>query len=186
MIETILTALAFGTVWFWIIAAITSVIFIASIENDHYSTPTITAIILGILYWKSIAAIGWQTVGIFVGVYALVGVLWSVFKWYRHCQKIANSYRGSYGTSLTPSQQSELKGEMCVSDHKSRLTGWIAWWPWSLTWGLTGDFFNMLYETMVNSYQKIADSALRKFTVVEPKVREVVTDADAPIRNRRG
>jgi hypothetical protein len=184
MIETLLAALAFGTVWFWIIAVIASVIFIASIENDHYSTPTITAIILGILYWKSIAAIGWQTVGIFVGVYALVGVIWSVFKWYRFCLKTANKYRETFGNTLTSEQQLDLKGEITVSDHKSRLTGWIAWWPWSVAWGLTGDFFNMLYETMVNAYQRIADNALGKFSIVDPK-KQVVTDADMDCSPRR-
>jgi len=185
MIETILATFAFGTFWFWALTLIASVIFIASIENDHYATPSITAIVLGIVFWKPLIAVGWQTLALIVGGYALVGVVWSVFKWYRLVQKSAARYAEKYGNTLTPSQRSELKSEISVSGHKARLTGWIAWWPWSLAWGLTGDFFNFLYDTMVNAYQKIADRALGKFSVVETK-KEVVTDAEISRGYRAG
>jgi hypothetical protein len=162
MIETILSALAVGTFWFWFTVVISSIIFIASIENDHYATPSILAIVLGALFWKTIIAIA-----IVIGIYALVGIVWSLFKWFRYVQKISTQFTERYGKTLTESQLRDLKNEVRVSQHKARLTGWIAWWPWSLTWGLTGDLFNSLYDFMVNIYQKIVDSALGKFTVVK-------------------
>jgi hypothetical protein len=187
MIETILTSLAVGTIWFYLIIAIASVIFIACIEHDHYGTPTVLSILLAILYWKAFVTLSLPTIAIIVGGYALAGIIWSVYRWYRHVQQVAFTYREKYGLTLTPSQKSGLKSEIRVSDHKSRITAWIAYWPWSLLWNITGDFFSMLYDAMVNAYQHIADHALNKFTVAEPaleKKKEVVTDANPSWRNR--
>jgi len=180
MIETITGIFVVAgalTLWGWILAVIASIIFIASIENDHYATPSITAIVLGIIFWPFLAAVGVKTLIFIVAGYALAGVGWSLFKWHRYVNKVANKYREKCGTTLSKEQKSDLKREVSVSENKSRLTGWIAWWPWSLLWSLTGDFFNMLYDAMVNAYQKISNSALSKFDDEKPK-RDVITDAD--------
>ena len=169
MIETLLTALAFGTIWFWVIAFVASVIIIASVENQHYPTPSIVAILLGIVYWKPIMAAPWQIIGIVAGGFVLMGLLWSVFNWHRFCSRKASYYRGQYGDTLSTDIMGRLKGELSVSHHKAMLTGWIAFWPWSLFWSLTGDFFNMLYEAMTNVYQTVANRATGKFTVADAK-----------------
>lgn len=57
MIESLLAALAFGTFWFWLIFAIASIIIIACVENEHYPTPSIVAILLAVIYWKAIVAL---------------------------------------------------------------------------------------------------------------------------------
>lgn len=168
----LLELFAVGTTWFWILTLISSIIFIASIEHDHYTTPSILALILGILYWKAIAAFSWQTIGITVGVYALVGVLWSMYKWYRHVNKAVREYRVRYGAILSLKEKADLSRELSASSNKSLLTGWIAWWPWSFAWGLTGDFFNGLYDLMANAYQRITDHAMSGFTVDDPTVEK--------------
>ena len=167
MIEAIMTALAFGTFWFWAIITIASIIIISCVEHEHYSTPSFVAIILGIVYWKPIMAAPWQTIAIVLVSYAIVGVIWSTYKWYRLVNKKAASYRERYGDVLTSDQKQELKSEITVSHHKSRLIGWISFWPWSLAWAVTGDFFNMLYDSMVHIYQGIVDRALGGFVVEE-------------------
>lgn len=188
MIESILAALAVGTFWFYLIIAIASIVFIACIENDHYGTPTVVSILLAVLYWKAFTVLSLPTIAIIVGGYAVAGVLWSVYRWYRHVQQAAFRFREKYGTTLTSSQKSDLKSEIKVSEHKSRITAWIAYWPWSLLWNITGDFFSMLYDAMVNAYQHIADRALNGFTVAEPETakhkKEVVTDSETSWRNR--
>lgn len=182
MIESLLAALAIGTVWFWIIALVASILIIACVENEHYPTPSIVAILLAIIYWKPITAAPWQTIGIVVGGFVLAGILWSVFSWFRLVQKKTNYYREKYGDTLTAEQMSDLKESIKVSSHKARITGWIAFWPWSLFWTLTGDFFNMIYDAMVNVYQNITNRALGKFSV---KPKEIITDADAGHNNAR-
>lgn len=52
MIES---SLAIGTIWFWLIVVLASII--ACVENEHYPTPSVVAIILGAIYWKSIVAL---------------------------------------------------------------------------------------------------------------------------------
>ena len=144
MIETILTVFEFGTIWFWLLAAIASIIIISCVENEHYPTPSIVAILLGVVYWKQIVHAPWQIIALVIGVFALCGLLWSTFKWFRYVNKQVRHYNDTYGATLTESQMRDLKSEISVSNHKAMITGWIAFWPWSLLWSLTGDFFNML------------------------------------------
>ena len=169
MIEALITALAFGTVWFWIVALVASIIIIACVENMHYPTPSIVAILLGAIYWKSIVALPWHTLLIAVLAYVLAGIAWSTFNWYRFCSKKVLYYREKCGDGLTASQMKDLKDDLLVSQHKAMLTGWIAFWPWSLVWSFTGDFFVMIYEAMTNVYQNIANRAIGKFSVIELK-----------------
>lgn len=189
MIETIAGIFVVAgalTLWGWLLAVIASIIFIASIENDHYTTPTITAIVLGIVFWPFLAAIGVKTLLFIIAGYTLAGVLWSLFKWYRYVSKEAAYYHEKYGTTISKEQLAALKDAVSVSDNKARLTGWIAWWPWSVVWSLTGDFFNFLYDTMVNAYRKIADRALGKFAVATKSAnKDVITDADRDGYRRR-
>lgn len=185
MIESILAALAVGTIWFWIIAVIASVIIIACVENEHYPTPSIVAIILGIIYWKAIVALPWSVIGIAVGVFAIAGAAWSTFQWFRRVNKKAAYYRQKYGDTLSESQLYDLKRVVSASEHKALITGWIAFWPWDLFWTLTGDFFNMIYDALANVYQSISNRAVGKFTVVPPKgKKEIVTDADTDYNRR--
>jgi len=171
MITSILAAIAVGTFWFWLLTIVASIVFIACVEHDHYTWPTILLVLFGLVYWKAIVAISWPAIAIFVGGYAIAGVSWSVYKWYRFVQKKAFYYRERYGLSLSESNKNDLKSELKVSNHKAKLTGWIAYWPWSLLWSITGDFFNMLYDAMVNIYQKIVDRALGEFKVEDPKTK---------------
>ena len=175
MIETITAALAVGTFWFWSILALASVLIIACTENEHYPTPTIIAILLGVVYWKDIVAAPWQTIAIVVGVFALGGVIWSAFKWFRYVQKVVNRYTEENGKVLTESQMGRLEMEISPYRNKARITGWIAFWPWSLFWTITGDFFNMLYDSMVGVYQSISNRGMKKFTVKPPEETPSVT-----------
>ena len=190
MIESLLAALAVGTIWFWLIVVIASIIIIACVENEHYPTPSVVAIILGAIYWKSIVALPWSVIAIAVGVFAVAGAIWSTIQWFRRVQKKAANYRERFGDSLTSEQLSDLKREVSAANNKALITGWIAFWPWDLFWTLTGDFFNMIYDALAGIYQGISNRAVGKFNVTKPEPkndkREVVTDAnmDGHRRNR--
>ena len=184
MITALIEALAFGTFWFWLLAFISSIVIIACVENEHYPFPSILLIVLGAIYWKPIVAMPWQTILVAIGIFAVVGLLWSAFKWHRYITKIAREYRERNGNILPESCLRDLKNAMSVSRHKAMLTGWIAFWPWSMLWSLTGDFFNMLYDAMTNVYQKITDNALSKFEVEKPR-ENIIADANDDHRTGR-
>jgi hypothetical protein len=185
MIESLLAALAVGTIWFWLLVIVASVIIIACVENEHYPTPSIVAILLAVIYWKAIVSVPWAHIAIVVGIFALLGALWSTFQWFRRVQKKAAKYREQYGDSLTESQIASLKEEVSASRHKALITGWIAFWPWDMFWTFTGDFFNMIYEALSNVYQGISNRAVGQFKVTpKPEKKEVITNDEEPVYRR--
>jgi hypothetical protein len=180
MIESLLAALAVGTIWFWLILVLASVIIIACVEHEHYPTPSVVAILLGAIYWKSIVALPWAVIGIAIGVFAIAGAIWSTFQWFRRVNTKARYYNEKYGSTLSESQMEQLKREVSASEHKALITGWIAFWPWDMFWTITGDFFNMIYDALAGVYQNISNRAVSKFTVVQPKKNKegFVVDAE--------
>lgn len=177
MIQSILALFALGTLWFWVLLAVLSIIFIASIENEKYAVPTLITLVFTAVYWKAFSALSldWRAVAIGVGVYAFVGILWSIFRWFKFVKSAANEYRSKKAgseNSLTEGQLADLRREISVSNNKSRITAWIAYWPWSLVWNITGDFFTMIYENLEGLYQKIADRAVGKFEIIKETKNE--------------
>lgn len=165
MITSILEFFALGTLGFWILATLASIIFIACVENENHWLPTTILVALTAVYWKSLAALGlsWQGLTIGIIVYAVAGMVWSIYRWFRFVKTQADDFRKRYGTSLTDSQRRDLRSEISVSSNKALITGWIAYWPWSLVWNVTGDFFKTIYEQLQGVYQKITDKALAGF-----------------------
>lgn len=154
----ILEFFALGTLGFWLLLTVVSIAFIACVENDHYTFPTIVALILAIVYWKPISnfSISWKAFAIALVAYVVIGVVWSIFRWVRYVKEETDEYK----KDPTEYTLSSLKNNLKVTNNKSRITGWIAYWPWSLLWNITGDFFKMLSENLQGVYQKIADRAL--------------------------
>lgn len=171
MITSLLEFFALGTVGFWILCSLISIIFIATIENEHYTFPTIVALLFGILYWKAFAALHWDWHGIALGVfiYAVAGVVWSIFRWMRFVKGTVEDYTKRYGEELSESSHSSLKCDISPTHNKSLIVGWIAYWPWSLVWNITGDFFKMIYETMQGFYSGISKKALAGVKIKQPE-----------------
>jgi hypothetical protein len=172
MIETILTFFALGTLGFWILVAVASILFIASVENDHFTLPTIVLIALGIAYSKPFVelALDWRVVAMAGVGYVIIGIGWSLYRWFNHVREEAESYRIKYGSCLNENNRNSLKYSISASNNKQKIIGWIAYWPWSMTWNIVGDFFTLIYDSMRLAYQKIADRELSKFgTQVDPK-----------------
>lgn len=184
MIESLLAALAFPNLWFWIVVGIASIIIIACVENEHYPTPSIVAILLAIIYWNVIVS-NLALTAIVVGGYAIAGAVWGVVEWFRRVQKKSAYYNEKYGSMLTDSQMEQLKAEISPTQHKALITGWIAFWPWDLFWTLTGDFFNMIYDALSGVFQNISNRALAKFSVKPPEKREVITNDEPSVRRSR-
>jgi hypothetical protein len=165
MITAILEFFALGTIGFWILCSLLSIVFIACIENETHWFPTCALIALGAIYWKPLVALGlaWQGLAIGALVYVVAGMIWSIYRWYRFVKETADKYRQQYGNTLTDSNRSSLKSDISVSSNKALITGWIAYWPWSLVWNITGDFFKTAYEKLQKVYQGITDKALSGF-----------------------
>ena len=168
MITSILEFFALGTFGFWILCTLASVVFVACLENDNRWFPTVLTVALVGLYWKSLVllAIGWKAIALGALVYVLAGVVWSLFRWFRYVKSTADEYRATNGSNLKDYQLRELKGSLSATRNKGRITGWIAYWPWSLVWNITGDTFKMIYENLQGVYQKISDRAIGSFGTI--------------------
>ena len=166
MIETLSTIFAVGTIWFWITCLVVSIIFTTAVENDNYVAPSIISIILGIAYWKYLSLISWQTFAVGISVYVIIGMIWSVYRWYKWVQETVLEYNNNNnGEKLDRNEKAFLKNDINVVYHKNKIISWIMYWPWSMIWNLTGDFFNMIYNSMVGIYDKISEKALNKIDV---------------------
>lgn len=160
---------AIGTIAFWVIISILSITFIACIENDHYTFPTILALVFSLIYWKSFSAFhfDWRAIAVSVLVYVVAGVIWSIFRWFRYVKECADYYK------QYPSQSnySSLQDKIDAGENKSRITAWIAYWPWSLVWNLIGDVCVTIYEQLQGVYQNISNKALKNIPQPEERSR---------------
>jgi hypothetical protein len=158
MIESILTFIAVGTFWFWLLIAIASGIVIGCLEDDKIGWPIFLTILFSFIYYEDLALVfsDWRVIGIFLFIYVVCGVIWSFYRWFIHVRKFIKNYNRKEFSPLKDSR------ELNVSYNKSLITGWIIYWPWSLVWNLTGDFFRNLFEGLKKSYQKIVDKQLEE------------------------
>lgn len=158
--------LLFTGLWALIpIAVILSIIYIACVEHDDYGWAIGTTIVAAFLCHKWLFSIEWslKAIALYVLAYGVAGGVWSLFRWFKYCKKkIAdNPYekRASYECHTLP--EDYYAKMLVVSNHKSRITGWIVFWPWSLLWNVTGDFFTFIYDSLVGFYTKIANYLVR-------------------------
>ena len=181
MIETLLAFFAVGAIGFWLLLFIASIIFIAAVENDEYAFSIVATIILLAIYWKPLLALGahWNLIAIFGGLYVVAGIAWSIWRWTRYVQKAAENYQEiaeqlkskfkdkntSENVREMEYEKTKFKDKIDVKDNKSRIVGWIVYWPWSAFWNITGDFFNAIYDHLKAVYQKIANKALAKYNI---------------------
>lgn len=167
MFEAIFGFFALWSIGFWSLVAVASIIFIVGAESDKYTFSGIVTAVLALLYWRPLMAVGlsWQIiVGIVVG-YCLAGVAWSVFRWWKYVEAVVIQFKKESGGQLSDTEKSSVKYQVSVNRNKRRILGWIAYWPWSVIWNITGDVFTMLYNHMKAAYQRIADAALAKLGV---------------------
>lgn len=169
--ESILLFFAFGTWAFWLVVLALSAVYTIATERDTHGVAIFATLIAAGLCWKSLIALGaiaWPFLLIGVGVYALAGGAWSVFRWFKYCREFVtkNPYQGvtdySNGSGVRLTAQEYFSKKLRPSEHKSRLIGWIAYWPWSLIWNIVGDTLTAIYDALANVYQKTADAVIKK------------------------
>lgn len=169
MIETLFAAFAVGTIGFWALMIVTSILFIALIENEHYALEAVILTLLAIAYWKPLTTLDWQMVAVGIAIYMVVGAPWSAWRWKKYVKAKIKEYTLSDGT-VQESNMCYIKLHTKVYSNKSRIIAWMVYWPWSMFWNILGDFFTMVYDSMAGIYQKITDNALGNIKI-KPEVK---------------
>lgn len=187
-----LTLLAFGTIWFWFLAFAMICFLTMLVENEHGFGATVvflfSLLALDWIWRVPLISIVWLHPGTtltLVAVYFVIGTIWSIIKWYLYLhnklvtynERKADFLEAHHATELTPQLASEMKQSMCSSwgprypiapnarEHKSDLTLWATYWPFSMLGTMLNDFvrkvWEYIYELFQSTYQKISHRVFR-------------------------
>lgn len=150
------TILAFFELWsfgFWLLAALAVVLFTVAAEKETHFLALVTAVVLSLIYWKQVH-VDVTSLLIGIGLYALVGAIWSLYRWAKHVKeavayaKLHDNKISANDYILTPRHQ------------KSKIVAWILYWPFSAGWNLVEDFVVKIYESLTQVYDKITKKIL--------------------------
>lgn len=161
-----------------VVGVLLSTSYIVASEDDSHTFAIIASIIAGTIYCKpllSFAIANWQMTLLIIAAYGIVGGIWSVFRWFKHCKNYVNKckvlidkdpdnfFSRAYGhTEYKQNPEKWFADKLRPSDHKSKLIGWITYWPWSLLWNIVGNFITSIYDVLVNIYQKTANMVIKQ------------------------
>ena len=118
----------------------------------------------------------WKLIILYAFGYVAIGVLYSVYRWYRSL--VSNSYEiKRYYNSLSSKTTSD--GNLYYSEKEAKrmvheqfspsrnvgmITSWIAYWPFSMVSRfakfITVDLFNTVFKYFSNIYKRISESVV--------------------------
>lgn len=179
--------------WAWLFIAIEIVLLFVLVETDQGVGAGISILIFAaLLNWVGgvpvFATIWANPLWVFalLGIYLVVGTGWAISKWYIHVKKIARKYREikdefmsdrglEKGHPLDDKQRLELRSRTQAqglrevppkaNKNKSRITGWMMFWPVSMIWSVLDDFvkelFFQIYDYIGGFLQRISDRVFK-------------------------
>lgn len=148
------------------LAVFFSIVYIIATEKDTHGFAIFVTLAAALIYYKYIIAFfaNWQLSLLCILVYGFIGGLWSIWRWVKYCKKTVDEYtyyptKGGEGFLLTKEQT--LQQILSPKNHKSRLIGWIVYWPWSMIWNVLGDFFTGIYDFLSIIYERVSSAVIR-------------------------
>src|SRR4051812_42201927 len=178
--------LAIGTLWFWVVLVLLFCVVttLVEVEAGAWATGVLLVSVFGMtkLYHVSLWTIITTNPGVVatgVCTYFLCGIVWSFIKWYFFLRKRVTKYNELKTEFLENKGVNHFTSELAsmfndklayhqeakpvkASDHKSDLTRWATYWPFSMTGTLLNDFVRKAWEHIYNmlhtTYQRMADT----------------------------
>lgn len=155
-----------GSLLFWAPIVIAAVAIAVAVESDHVGWATFFVVALAALLWlfgNVDPVVQWvkqRTLWdlVWVGVYFAVGSIYTVPRLWWYVRKLKREYDrdvARYGAQAVSSRKPTVDG------NKSRIIGWIIYWPLSMAWFLFNDpayrLAEFIYERFGSIYQRIID-----------------------------
>jgi hypothetical protein len=179
---TFLTGLGLGTIltiggfWFWLLA-ISNCIWMAwlvSDDSNYYDKPNAaaattlligTAVFLQLFTTLKVISFVILNPGIVLAgfvLYTVIGIAWSFIKWATYLLDWKSK------TALSLYKEASYKPTLpSASTSKTRITAWIAYWPWNLLWTLVADyvwrFFTHLFQWLESQYDAVQKRILKDY-----------------------
>jgi hypothetical protein len=158
---------ALWTIWFWVLSLAGFILVTAFVENGYPGRATFSVLVFfTIMYFLGgLNALSWlyNNPGTFFGyllLYFVVGTIYCVVKWYFFLLNIrdgsSNEYFAGQWHSGNPPSPFYFK---------SRLVGWIIYWPFSGLWTIINDpvrrIAQGIYSHIETLLQKISNSVFK-------------------------
>jgi hypothetical protein len=173
--QQIIEIFALGAVGFWIALLVLTIAVIAALETDSFGWLTLTTVGLVMLALPTASHVSMVVILELAGAYILVGGVWSIYKWWRHTNKVVDEARRLQQQYPDSFNNRQYTWRINPTNNKAKITAWIAYWPWSLLWALTHDIFNTIYDCLVGVYEKITLKAQARLNALAPTTTTVRT-----------
>lgn len=180
-----LASLAFGTIGFWITFTILAMIVTILVETESgtWATLIMAGSIVGFSYvckWSLLVLVKMHPVHALemIGIYLLIGIAWSIIKWYFYLRKSLRKYNENKAKFLESEEAENLTPELAndfhsryyygtnrvvpsAKDHRGDFIRWSTYWPFSFIGTMLNDvvrkIYSYAYELLQGTYQKMAD-----------------------------
>lgn len=187
----ILGLLAFGSVGFWALVVTIFLLnfYFVELERTFWATVTLIGTFVALAFlgdfnlWHVVRDNPIQAV-IAGASYFGIGAVWSIGKWwfyvkemFGHYTEARNDFMISEGKNPSDAMDQPTKGKWAMNSqarayakplirrHKSQISMWMIYWPWSGVWTLINDpvkkIFARIFHELQGLYQKIADSVYK-------------------------
>lgn len=110
----------------------------------------------------------WGTVVYLFAIYFLVGIPWSVIKWYFYLLNKRDAVKAKYDLSSSRNAKSfkqwatDTGYQIPTAYHnKARIIRWMAYWPFSLVWTLVNDPIRRIWNAVYHWLSDIYDALSR-------------------------
>ena len=187
-----MTLFVLGSVGFWILTGLAALILfvMTEFEQPGWATGTLIVTFVALAVFGNFNL--WQVVhgnpmGALLALLAYVGVgaVWSVGKWWFHVKECRSNYQDlrdafmernklEKSADIPDDRKSSFQevvsrhasaAKPLIRENKSRITIWMTYWPWSMTWTIINDpvkkTFRWVYHQLQAVYQAIADHSYK-------------------------
>ena len=159
----------FGVYATWYCAV---VLFVVAMWFDNSEIDVLCSICtLAVLWWIKIHfAIPLADMGYYAIGYFAIGIVWSVYRWYKYCNETVQDYnerkkhaeeRNQPG--LIPSY-SAFKNKLTPSENIGLISNWVISWPVSFLNNALSDFYGLvksfISKFFIGVYNRISNSAI--------------------------
>ena len=172
--------LAFGSFWFWAIFVVASVLILIAAEKGSGVGATATLIVTMALlfffgngvsfgnFFQYCISHPWLTMGTIL-CYFVFGICWAILKWYFFLIKKRDEVIDEKPTYIYIPQ---------VKQHKSEITIWMVYWPYSAIWTLLDvpikRAYLFVYHRIAGALQNMANKIYAPLMEQQKKKEEEV------------
>lgn len=136
-----------------------------------------------------------------VGSYVVIGVMWSVFKWWmfvrdrrsdyekfksawlldRGCDSkhVPDDLKESFRNHLADKNRFKIRifsSAPSAADHKDMIIRWLAFWPISVIWSIANDFIKWLFDSVVHCFRFVYNRIAVSLQIISDSIYKSVDD----------